>query len=178
VIITRLNFSRETVDGWSHLRPDDDLFGLGVVHTLIWSGRLAEELLEKTAIASGLRRRGDYEVLALLRRGEPELLTPLQVAQQLQTSQSGMTGKLDRLEEQGLIQRSPDPEDRRAIRLGITDSGRALIDEAFTTCLSVYQSMLNEFSPTEAKQLEALLEKLLARLDHLSGLSQPWTRPG
>jgi DNA-binding MarR family transcriptional regulator len=175
VILTRSNFSRETVDGWSRLRPDDDLFGLGVAHRLIWSGRLAEELLEKTAIASGLRRRGDYEVLALLRRVEPALLTPLQVAQKLLTSQSGMTGKLDRLERQGLIERTPDSEDRRAIRLGITDSGRALIDEAFTTSLSVYQSMLDEFTPTEVKNLEALLEKLLDRLDELSVMQQPWT---
>jgi hypothetical protein len=38
------------------------------------SGRLAEEILERTAIASGLRRRGDYEVLALLRRAEPDRL--------------------------------------------------------------------------------------------------------
>ena len=176
-IMSRLEFSKETVDGWLRLRPDDDLKGLGVVHGLIWSGRLAEDLLERTAVASGLRRRGDYEVLDLLRRAEPALLTPLQVAQGLLTSQSGMTGKLDRLERQGLIQRSPDPEDRRAIRLGITDSGRALIDEAFTTSLSVYQSMLSEFSPTAVKNFEALLEKLLTRLDHLSGLSQLCTRP-
>jgi hypothetical protein len=38
-------------------------------------------------------------------------------AKKLLSSQSGMTGKLDRLEEQGLIQRLPDPEDRRVIRL-------------------------------------------------------------
>ena len=81
--MSQLDFSRETVEGWSRLRPDDELSGLGVVHRLIWSGRLAEDLLEKTAIASGLRRRGDYEVLALLRRAEPALLTPFQVAQQL-----------------------------------------------------------------------------------------------
>lgn len=172
--MSRLNFSRETVDGWSRLRPDDDLFGLGVAHRLIWSGRLTEELLERTAIASGLRRRGDYEVLALLRRVEPALLTPLQVAQQLLTSQSGMTGKLDRLERQGLIERTPDPDDRRALRLGITDFGRALIDEAFATSLSVYQSMLDGFTPTEVKNLEALLEKLLTRLDELSVMQQPW----
>jgi DNA-binding MarR family transcriptional regulator len=175
--MSRLEFSRDTVDGWLRLRPDDDLHGLGVVHGLIWSGRLAEDLLERTAVASGLRRRGDYEVLALLRRMEPELLSPLQVAQQLQTSQSGMTGKLDRLERQGFIQRSPHPEDRRAITLSITDSGRTLVDEAFSTSLSVYQSMLSELSPTEVKDFEALLEKLLTRLDQLSALSQPWTRP-
>src|SRR5690606_30735868 len=39
------------------------------------------------------------------------LPTPLEVAQQLRTSQSGMTGKLDRLEEQGLIERVPDADD-------------------------------------------------------------------
>jgi DNA-binding MarR family transcriptional regulator len=177
-VMTRVNFSRETVEGWGRLRPDEDLVRLGVAHRLIWSGRLAEEILERTAIASGLRRRGDYEVLALLRRAEPELLTPLQVAQRLLTSQSGMTGKLDRLERQGLVLRTPDPEDRRAIRLGITDAGRTLIDQAFTTSLSVYQTMLDEFTPSEVKDFEALLEKLLTRLDQLSGLSQPWTRPG
>jgi DNA-binding MarR family transcriptional regulator len=122
-----------------------------------------------------LRRRGDYEVLALLRQAEPAFLTPLQVAQRLLTSQSGMTGKLDRLERQGLIERTPDPEDRRAIRLGITDAGRTLIEEAFTTSLSVYQTMLDEFTPTEVKDLEALLDKLLTRLDELSVMQQPWT---
>lgn len=172
--MSRLHFSRETVDGWSRLRPDDNLVGLGVAHRLIWSGRLAEELLERTAIACGLRRRGDYEVLALLRRAEPEFLTPLQVAQQLMTSQSGMTGKLDRLEHQGLVKRTPDRGDRRSIRLGITDSGRALIDDAFITSLSVYQSMLEGFTPTEAKNLEALLDKLLDRLDELSAMRNPW----
>ncbi len=166
------------MDGWLRLRPDDDLLGLGVVHSLIWSGRLAQELLENTAIASGLRRRGDYEVLALLRRTEPELLSPIQVAQQLQTSQSGMTGKLDRLERQALIQRSPDPDDRRAIKLGITDSGRTLIDDAFTTSLAVYRSMLSEFTTAEVKTFERLLEKLLSKLDQLSELSPPWTQSG
>lgn len=173
-VMPRSNFVSESIVGWSELRPGEDLFGLGIVQRLVWSGRLAEELLERTAIASGLRRRGDYEVLALLRRAEPARLTPLEVAQQLVTSQSGMTGKLDRLEQQELIQRIPDAEDRRAIRLGITETGRALIDQAFVTCLRIYESMLEGFTPSDAKSFDALLEKLLTRLDELSGLSQPW----
>lgn len=113
-------------------------------------------------------------MLALLGWAEPALLTPLEVAQQLMTSQSGMTGKLDRLEHSGLIQRIPDAEDRRAMRLEITESGRALIDEAFTKGNKVYQSMLDEFTPTEAKNLDAQLEQLLQRLDELSHIRQPW----
>jgi len=162
------NFVDESVAGWSRLLPERDMISLEVVQRLIWSGRLAHKLMERAAIASGLQRRGDYEVLALLRRFEPTLLTPLQVAQQLLTSPSGMTGKLDRLEEQGLIQRTPDLQDRRAVRLSITDTGRSLIDEAFTTSLEVYESMLDELSRTEVESLEVLLEKLLKRLDQLS----------
>jgi hypothetical protein len=64
--------------------------------------------------------------------------------------------------------------DRRATRLGITDSGRALFDEAFTTCLRLYESILEEFTPSEVKNFDALLEKLVTRLDELSGIRQPW----
>lgn len=35
--------------------------------------------------------------------------------------------------------------------------------------------MLTEFSVTEAKELDTLLDKLVARLDELSGLSRPWS---
>ena len=167
--MSRVNFTRATAAFWSGLHPKVDLSGLEVVLRLIWSGRLAEELLEQAAIASGLRRRGDYEVLTTLRRAEPELLTPVQVAQQLRTSQSGMTGKLDRLERQGLIERIPDLEDRRALRLGVTHEGRALLDRAFATSLSQYQAMLEDFTPKELKEFQGLLERLLSRLDALAG---------
>lgn len=96
-------------------------------------------------------------MLSLLRRNEPTLLTPVEVAQQLLSSQSGMTGKLDRLEEKGLIQRTPDPNDRRAVRLRVTEAGRTLIDEAFDTSLHTYESMLDELSRVEIEDLQALL---------------------
>src|SRR5690606_31687970 len=63
-VMPRSDFVAETLAGWTRLRPDEDLTSLGIVQRLIWIGRLAEELLERTATASGLRRRGDYEVLA------------------------------------------------------------------------------------------------------------------
>jgi len=172
--MSRANFVDDAVNGWSRIHPELNLTALEAVQRLVWSGRLAEDILERTAIASGLRRRGDYEVLALLRRVEPALLTPLDVAQHLQTSPSGMTGKLDRLEAQGLVQRTRDLKDRRTIRLGITDTGRTVIAEAFNTNLKVYEAMLAELTSSQAKSLDALLNKLLTRLEELSQLRQPW----
>jgi DNA-binding MarR family transcriptional regulator len=166
--MTQSKFVDEAVAGWSRILPDEDIRSLEVVQRLVWSGRLAHQILESTAIGAGLRRRGDYEVLSLLRRSEPELLTPVEVAQQLLASQSGMTGKLDRLENQGLIQRVPDPDDRRALRLHVTEAGRTVIDAAFAASIRAYESMLDELSPAEVENLRALLDKLLKRLDHLS----------
>ncbi|HSQ36393.1 MAG TPA: MarR family transcriptional regulator [Acidimicrobiia bacterium] len=102
------------------------------------------------------------------------VLTPIDVSQQLLTSPSGMTGKLDRLEQQGLIHRSPDPVDQRAIRLGITKAGRTLIDEAFARSLRVYNSMVDILNSGELKRLNTLLEELLAQLDELSIQRQSW----
>lgn len=164
----RLEFTLKALNDWSRLRPDTDLAHFAVIQRLIWIGRLAEELLERGALESGFRRRGDYEVLALLRRSEPLVLTPVEIADQLLTSQSGMTGKLDRLETQGLIRRMPDPEDRRTIKVILTDSGRSQIESAFDSSLVRYESITASLTRTEEETLHMLLGKVLKRLDELS----------
>lgn len=166
--MTQSDFVDESVAEWSRLVPDQDMIGLDIAQRLVWSGRLAHRIMDRSSISAGFGRRGDYEVLALLRRNEPDLLTPVEVAKKLLSSQSGMTGKLDRLEQQGLIQRLPDPEDRRVVRLRVTDSGRELINTAFMSSLELYESMLQELSGDERAQLASLLAKLLRRLDHLA----------
>lgn len=158
----------ESVAEWGRLLPDQNMLGLDVGHRLVWSGRQAHRIMDRSAIAAGLGRRGDFEVLALLRRNEPDLLTPVAVAKKRLSSQSGMTGKLDRLEEQGLIQRIPDPEDRRAVRLHVTDSGRRLIDEPSAPVRRSMSPFSTNLSPAEREQLATLLTMLLKRLDHLA----------
>lgn len=174
--MSQSKFVNEAVAGWSHLLPDQDMTGLEAIQRLVWSGRLAHRIMEQAAVAAGFRRRGDYEVLSLLRRNEPALLSPAEVAQELLSSPSGMTGKLDRLEEQGLIQRTPDPQDRRAVRLRVTDAGRAMIDAAFVASLHAYDSMLDGLTRTEADDIATLLGKVLRRLDHLARQHEPGYR--
>ena len=62
------------------------------------------------------------------------------------------------------------------VRLRVTDSGRRLIDEAFSSSLDVYESILDEQSPAEREQLATLLTKLMKRLDHLAKSKQVPTR--
>lgn len=107
--MTQSEFVDESVAEWGRLLPDQNMLGLDVAQRLVWSGRLAHRIMDRSAIAAGLGRRGDFEVLALLRRNEPDLLTPVEVAKKLLSSQSGMTGKLDHSKSRASFSGFPTP---------------------------------------------------------------------
>jgi DNA-binding MarR family transcriptional regulator len=66
-----------------------------------------------------------YQVLAAATRGEPG--SQLELAQHLGIDRTVMTYLLDDLEGAGLIERRPDPADRRARRIAATTPGRDLL---------------------------------------------------
>jgi DNA-binding MarR family transcriptional regulator len=68
-----------------------------------------------------------YQVLAAAVRGQ--LASQLALAQHLGVDRTVMTYLLDDLERAGLIERHPDPADRRARRIVATTAGRELLDE-------------------------------------------------
>jgi DNA-binding MarR family transcriptional regulator len=67
-----------------------------------------------------------YQVLAAAAREEPG--SQLALAQHLGVDRTVMTYLLDSLAEAGLIERRPDPADRRARRIVATARGRVLLD--------------------------------------------------
>lgn len=163
----RLEFTDEVVEGWTRLSPDADHVALGIGQRLLWSGRLVEGLLDRAAVRSGFRRRGDYEVLTLIRRSEPLHLTPVQIASQLLVSQSGVTAKIDRLERDGLLERTPHPHDRRLVELVMTDAGRTAIDRALSVSVAAYADVVRELSRAQKQTLDQLLKTILATLERL-----------
>jgi DNA-binding MarR family transcriptional regulator len=68
-----------------------------------------------------------YQVLAAAIRGEPE--NQVALALHLGVDRTVMTYLLDDLEGAGLIERRPDPADRRARHIGATAAGRDLLDD-------------------------------------------------
>jgi DNA-binding MarR family transcriptional regulator len=53
-----------------------------------------------------------------------------ELAEQMRIRPATLTGLADRLETRGLIRRWPDESDRRVVRVGLTDAGSSLLDEA------------------------------------------------
>lgn len=60
---------------------------------------------------------------------EPELNTVRGLAIHLRISKPAVTRALNRLEEEGLAKRRPDPTDRRSVLLAILPAGRAFLDD-------------------------------------------------
>lgn len=176
--LRRVDYLDRAVEDWTRLRPDLDLAAFGTLQRLIWTGRLAETLLNRAASASGMRSRGDYEALATMRRSEPRLLTPNELAEVLLSSPSGMTGKIDRLEQRGFLVRTPDSDDRRVVRLVLTDSGRAQVDRTLEISVALYSRMLDTLTSSEWETLRGVLSELLEHFEGLVLDSEPWKQTG
>lgn len=69
-------------------------------------------------------------------------------------------GVVDRLARQGLVETTPDLEDRRRLTVGLTAAGAALFAQRIPTALAISTKTLDPLGPDEQRQLLALLARL------------------
>src|SRR5690349_13489063 len=99
-----------------------------------------------------------YLVLAVAGRGEPK--SQLALAQHLGVDRTVMTYLLDDLEDAGLVERRPDPADRRARRVTLTAAGQARVTELRAGLRHVEDHLLAPLDGDERLVLRALLQRL------------------
>lgn len=159
------DFIDRVVQQWEAERPDLDLSPTEIVGRV---ERLAAHLrreVDETLSEFDLHR-GGFAVLAALRRsGFPYRLNPTELFKGLLSSSGAMTNRLDRLEEAKLIQRVPDPNDRRGVLVELTTSGKTLADRAAEAHLANEQSLLAPLTESQQKQLAKLLRTLLVAFE-------------
>ncbi|MEU9040576.1 MULTISPECIES: MarR family transcriptional regulator [unclassified Kitasatospora] len=152
---------------WRQERPDlgESLQAMEAFGRIYRLARGMGDRMERAYAPFGIGR-GEFDVLATLRRaGEPFSLSPRELTATLMLTTGGMTGRLDKLERAGLVTRSPDPNDRRGLRISLTPEGRSTIDGAVTAGLAVQRRAVDALGPERAAQLNDLLRELLTSLD-------------
>ena len=157
----------DMVDAWRAARPDldADLEAMGTFGRLGRLGGLAGRAIEAVFERHGLST-GEFDVLAALRRaGDPHSLTPGELSRGLMLSPGGMTNRIDRLEEAGWVRREPSPDDRRSLRVVLTDEGLALVDAAVTDHVANEAQLLAALTTTQRQSLDDALRTLLTHLD-------------
>jgi MarR family transcriptional regulator for hemolysin len=83
--------------------------------------------------------------------------------------QPPMAQMLARMERDGLIRRSPDPDDGRSSRIALTRAALSSMPDAIAALLEGNREALDGFTDEEAQQLAVLLQRLIANLDRLAG---------
>lgn len=155
------------LDEWHSTRPELDLGPLGLFAALAQVYWLTAPEIERLMAAHGITR-GMFDVLTTLRRAKPSYtLGPKELGKSLLLSGSGMTNRLDRLEARKLIQRLPDPSDRRGLRIELMPAGLKLVDRILPELICLERGMAAELTEKKVVTLMRLLD-LFAR-----SLSQP-----
>jgi DNA-binding MarR family transcriptional regulator len=162
------------LDQWRRERPDLNMTPLGVFGRLFRTVHLADAALAEM-LAQYRLQPGWFDVLAALRRaGAPYELNPTQLVRATMVSSGGMTKRLDRLAEAGLVERRLDPDDRRGTLIRLTRQGKATIDKAIEAHLANEEELLRSLSSAQRHTLDELLRELLADLEtrRASGLRE------
>ena len=145
---------------WQRERPDLDT-GCMLVFGAIWrAGHRAMQGLKPNMDRYGLDFPSMDVLLTLRRNGRDNSLSPSGMAADMMLSAGAMTARLDKLEKRGLIQRSRDPDDRRGVRISLTDDGFDLADTVVTGHVAAEEAMLSGLTPAERQTLMDLLQRI------------------
>lgn len=164
-MVRDMDRAARAIEQWRRERPDLDVSPMAVL------GRLSEAafLVSRDRLAPVFARfglqPGEFDVLATLRRsGAPHALTPTALYEATMVTSGAMTNRLDRLEKAGLIQRAPNPADRRGVVVQLTTKGLALVDDTLVAHLANEHEILSGLTPDERETLAGLLGKLIGSL--------------
>ena len=117
-----------------------------------------EPILERAGL-----RMWDYVVLGAL--AENDAPTQARLAAAAGRDKTRLIGNLDRLEEIGLVNRAPDPADRRNRVVSLTAKGRRVLDRCRTDIREMEKDLLRDVPAGEREVFERVLATLVESLD-------------
>jgi DNA-binding MarR family transcriptional regulator len=158
----------DDVDGiiaqWATVDPELDVSPLRVFGRLHRSYLLYSHIISETFGEYGINQAG-FDVLASLKRtGADVTVTPTELAAQSLVTSGGVSLRLNRLEDAGLIERIRGRRDRRAVGVRLTEKGDELVSRVARHHFAREAELLEELSEEEQRLLSGLLAKLFRSL--------------
>ena len=123
-------------------------------------GRLFDRMLAQADIDAFNGAQG--RILYILWQGDG--LTISQISAQTSLANTTLTSMLDRMEQSGLIRRSPSPTDRRALLIHLTDKAKSLRKDYDRISQRMNEMYYLGFTEEEVHQLEGYLTRILNNL--------------
>ena len=163
------DLTEKNLESWAAIEPGFDVGAYQVTARISRIGLYIARQQERVFGQFGLNR-ADAGVLGALRVAEPsDRLSPTQLFKGLMLSSAGITSRLDRLEERGLVRRTRHPNDRRGVLVELTDEGRTILDQAVKANTAAERELTAHLDAKEAEALAELLKKMVAGLEAQRG---------
>ena len=127
--------------------------------------RLVRTVFDRRVREIGLTRA---QWLALTRLHRRPGLSQSEVADLLEIEKPSAGRLIDRLETNGLIERRPDPKDRRVNRVYLTDQAERLHEAIWPIAESTWEDALSDLSAAEQAQFSDLIDRVKGRLQAMA----------
>ncbi|MBA1202760.1 MarR family transcriptional regulator [Pseudomonas capeferrum] len=128
--------------------------GMLLGRAAIFKDRILDSHLEAYGVTAA-----QFKVLIIVTLYQVD--TPAELCRSLGLDSGSMTRMLDRLEQKGLLRRQRCPQDRRQVRLALTEDGQSLADRLPQVGAAAMNELVGALRPEELQTLEALLAKVL-----------------
>ena len=133
--------------------------------------RLADVELRPFGLATG-----QMPVLVSLKNGQA--LSQAELARIAQVEQPSMAQLLNRMERDGLVERVPDPQDKRSRLISLTAAAAERLPQAKQVMQGLSAQALAGFTPEEIAQLGSFMLRLNDNIDRMAGESAAETAEG
>ncbi|MEU5688680.1 MarR family winged helix-turn-helix transcriptional regulator [Streptomyces venezuelae] len=158
------------IDQWVAERPDlaEALWPVELFGRIQRLGLLVDRTVKATAAQHGLDV-GEFDVLTTLQRsGPPYALTAGTFLKASMVSSGTITNRIDKMEAKGLVVRVRDGEDRRTVKIRLTERGHEVTRAAFADHLANYARVLDEVDRELVEQGAQGLRQVLEALGDTS----------
>ncbi len=135
----------------------------GIMRSIVRISHNGRRKFHKQSEEKNCRPRGYGHILELLSKNNG--LTQQQVAQMLGIRPQSASEAVTSLEEQGLIEKSPNPQDKRSFLLHITPEGRDRQTQMQEERMQNACRILSPLTKEEKHTLQCLLEKVVSALE-------------
>lgn len=125
-----------------------------------WAARLFAKAIERRLEGGN---SGPMPVFFALQDGRA--MTQKALAQMAAVEQPTMANTLARMERDGLVRRTPDPNDRRSAQVSLTPLGLERAKAAFVSAVEVNQLATAALTPEERPLFYDMLRRIIATLD-------------